>query len=112
MNYLGENSARELIRLAKNEIANKADVIEYAAAISPNWTGSTAPYTQEITITGITDNDKPIVDVTMSGTYATDQTRFAEWGKIYRIVTTTNKIIIYATDKTTVMLPIQLQVVR
>lgn len=112
MNYLGESSVTELIRLAKNEISDKADVIEYAATISPTWTGSTAPYTQEITVTGITANDKPIVDVTMSGTYATDQTRFVEWGKIYRIVTTTNKIIIYATEKTTATLPIQLQVVR
>lgn len=84
----------------------------YTASITTTWSGSAAPYTQSITVTGITADDKPIVDVTMSGTYATDQTRLEEWGKIYRIVTAANKITVYATAKTTVALPIQLQVVR
>lgn len=86
--------------------------INYTATIGTTWTGSAAPYTQDITVTGITANDKPIIDVTMSGTYTTDQTRLAEWGKIYRIVTAANKITVYATAKTTASLPIQLQVVR
>ena len=84
----------------------------YTATIGTTWTGSAAPYSQTITVTGITANDKPIVDVTMSGTYATDQTRLAEWSKIYRIVTAANKITVYANAKTTASLPIQLQVVR
>ena len=86
--------------------------INYSATIGTTWTGSAAPYTQTITVTGLTANDKPIVDVTMSGTYATDKTRLAEWGKIYRIVTAANKITVYATAKTTASLPIRLQVVR
>lgn len=90
---------------------NKAH-IDYTANIGTTWTGSAAPYTQEITVTGITANDKPLVDVTMSGTYTTDQARLAEWNKIYRIVTAANKITVYATAKTTAELPIQLQVVR
>lgn len=86
--------------------------IDYTATIATTWAGSETPYSQDITITGITANDKPIVDVTMSGTFADDQTRLAEWSKIYRITTAANKITVYATEKTTASLPIQLQVVR
>lgn len=86
--------------------------VNYTATITTTWSGSAAPYSQAITVTGITANDNPIVDVTMSGTYATDKTRETEFGKIYRIVTAANKITVYAHEKTTASLPIQLQVVR
>ena len=88
------------------------DLSNYTATIATTWSGSEAPYSQAITITGIIADDRPIVDVTMSGTFTTDQTRLAEWAKIYRIVTAADKITVYATEKTTVPLPIQLQVVR
>ena len=91
---------------------DEASATSYTASITTTWTGSAAPYTQDIAVTGITANDNPVVDLTMSGTYATDQARLADWGKIYRIVTAANKITIYATAKTTASLPIQLQVVR
>lgn len=86
--------------------------INYTATIDTAWTGSAAPYSQEIAVTGITANDTPIIDVIMSGTFATDQTRLADWSRIYRIRTAANKITVYATEKTTASLPIQLQVVR
>ena len=86
----------------------KADI---TATIGTTWSGDTAPYSQDITVIGITADDNPIVDVAFSGTYATDQARLADWGKIYRIVTAENKITVYATAKTAVALPIQLQVV-
>ena len=76
------------------------------------WSGSTAPYTQTVTVTGILSTDAPIVDIVMSGTYATDANRIDNWGNIYRIVTVADQITAYATDKPTVDLPIQLKVVR
>ena len=84
----------------------------YTASITTTWSGSAAPYTQDITISGILAADTPLVDLTPSSTYATAQQQLADWGKIYRIVTAANKITVYATDKTTTALPIQLQVVR
>lgn len=114
MKYLGENSARELIRLTKNELANKAGVINYPATISTTWSGTEAPYTQNITISGMSadDDDTPLVDLIPSDTYATAQSQLADWGKIYKITTAANQITVYATDKTTIALPIQLKVVR
>lgn len=90
----------------------KASVQKYPATIGTTWTGSTAPYVQEIAVNGIAADDTPIVDLIMSGTYTTDETRLTEWGKIYRIVTAANKITVYAKEATTAELPIQLQVVR
>jgi hypothetical protein len=86
--------------------------VVYSATIETTWTGDTAPYTQDIVVSGITASDKPKIDVIMSGTYSTDKTRDNEWSKIYRIVTAENKITVYAHAKTTASLPIQMEVTR
>lgn len=114
MNYLEDISLKKLITLIKTEIKNNSggSSVEYAATIGTDWTGETAPYTQEIAVAGILADDDPVVDLTFSGTYVTDKARLAEWGKIYRIVTAANKITVYATAKTTASLPIQLQAVK
>ena len=80
--------------------------------LSADWTGTTAPFTQVKTISGILATDTPIVDVVMSGTYATDEARQEAWNNIYRITTANNSITLYAKEKPTVNLPIQLKVVR
>jgi len=79
---------------------------------SADWTGTTAPFTQVKTISGILATDTPIVDVVMSGTYATDEARQEAWSNIYRITTANDSITLYAKEKPTVSLPIQLKVVR
>lgn len=87
-------------------------VKEYTATIGTSWTGSAAPYTQSITVSGILATDTPIVDVKCSGTYATDQTYITQWGKIYRITTAANRITVYATEKTTSNVPISIKCIR
>ena len=82
------------------------------ATLDTTWSGTSPPYSKTITITGITSNDTPIVDVVMSGTYSTDEARAWAWGYIYRITTGTNSLTFYAVDKPTVSLPIQVKVVR
>ena len=86
--------------------------VKYSATISTSWSGSAAPFTQAITVSGITASDTPIVDFVCSGTYATDQAREEAFGNIYRIVPSANKITVYAHKKTTTACPIQLLVVR
>lgn len=85
---------------------------EFTATLSTSWSGSAAPYTQTVTINGITSAHNPIIDVVMSGTYSTDQQRIEQWGYIYRAVTGTNQITFYASEKPTVSLPIRVKVVR
>ena len=84
----------------------------YTANVSTTWTGSAAPYTQTITIAGMTANDNPIVDIVPSTTYATAKTQIADFGKIYKITTAANSITVYATEKTSATVPIQLKCVR
>ncbi|WP_149679699.1 hypothetical protein [Thermoclostridium caenicola] len=80
--------------------------------LDTNWSGSSAPFSKTVTVNGIQASDTPIIDVVMSGTYATDTSRLEAWSKIYRAVTEANKITFYATDKPTVSIPVQVKVVR
>ena len=76
------------------------------------WQGSEAPYTKTQAVNGLLATDTPIVDVVMSGTFATDEARLEAWGYIYRIVTSNDSITAYARKKPDVALPLQLKVVR
>ena len=77
-----------------------------------SWSGSAAPYTYALSVSGITANDKPVIDITFSGTYATDKTRCDDWANVYRGVTSANKITFYAHAKPSATIPLQIQVVR
>lgn len=80
--------------------------------LNTNWQGSKAPYTKTQTVNGLLATDTPIVDVVMSGDYTADEARIEAWGYVYRITTADDAITLYATEKPTVSLPIQLKVVR
>lgn len=85
----------------------------YTATISTSWTGSSVPYTQTVTVTGITSTDTPIVDVVLSSTTSTALSQLEAWGCVSKITTGTNQITITCLeDKPTTAIPIQLKVVR
>lgn len=92
---------------------SKATTVLYNANIGTNWTGSAAPYTQTISVSGILAADTPIVDVNLASIeYANKDDVIEAYSKIYRITTAANSITVYADDKTTTAIPIQLKVVR
>lgn len=92
---------------------NKAAVSTYSATLlSTGWTGDAAPYAQEVTVTGITAADTPLVDIVQTGTEATDEPMREAWGMVTRIVTGAGKITAYASEKPNVDVPIQLKVVK
>jgi len=82
------------------------------ATLNTTWSGTSAPYTKTVSVSGILFTDIPIIDVVMSGTYSTDEARIEAWGYIYRAVCNNGSITFYATEKPTVSLPIQIRVVR
>jgi len=85
---------------------------EFTATITAaSWSGTTPPYSNAVTVSGITSSHNPIIDVIMSGTYSTDQQRCEQWGNIYRAVTSSNTITFYAHEKPTIDLPIRVKVV-
>ena len=126
----GNGRAKIAIPVASDDIARKDTVDTHAAQIAnintlghikhavltatldTTWAGTSAPYSKTVTVGGILATDTPIIDVVMSGTYATDDARTKAWGHIYRAVTSDNSITFYAKNKPTVELPIQIRVVR
>lgn len=100
-------------KVVNSAIAGKATTAIYNATIGTSWSGSAAPYTQTITVSGITAADTPIVDVDLSGTdYSNKESVISAWSSVYRITTAANSITVYADDKTETAVPIQLKVVR
>lgn len=84
----------------------------FTATIGTTWTGSEAPYTQDVTISGLLSTDKPIIDLLASTTWATAEAQLEAWANIFKIVAGANKITVYASEKTTTDIPIQLGVAR
>ena len=95
-----------------DKLASGAVSTRYTAQIGTVWTGSEAPYTQEIAVSGITATDRPIVDLLPSDTWSTAETQIEEYGYIYRIETGAGKITVYAAEPTTVAMDIQMEVLR
>lgn len=82
------------------------------ATITTTWSGTEAPYIQEITISGIRDDHKPIIGPIYDDDVETAIAQQEAWSLIDKIVTDTNKIICYCfTDKPEVAIDIQLWVV-
>lgn len=95
------------------DLADHAVSSEYTATITAlGWTGDGAPYTNEVTVTGLSAADNPFVDMVASSTFATAETEIEAFANIYRMVTAENKLTVYATDKPTVDLNIQIKAVR
>jgi hypothetical protein len=90
----------------------QATTTTYTTTLDTTWSGTEAPYTKEQTVTGILSTDDPIVDIVLSGTYATDSKIEADWAEIYRIVTSANSVTLYAHKKPTNSIPLQFKVVR
>lgn len=94
------------------KIAANAVSTIYTATIGTTWTGSAAPYYQDITINGLLAADKPIIDIVPSDTFATAEAQLEAWSAVYRMTASANKLRVYATEKTTTAVPIQILCVR
>lgn len=101
------NGAVTAGKIAANAVSNI-----YTATVTTTWTGSAAPYYQDITVNGLLAADKPIVDIVPSSTFATAEAQLEAWSAIYRMTASANKLRVYATEKTTVAVPIQILCVR
>ena len=77
-----------------------------------DWTGSSAPYSQTITVTGMASTDEPIADVTFSGVYLDDISIASAWSKVYDLETSTNQVTFYADEIPSVNVTVRMKVVR
>lgn len=93
-------------------LSGKAATATYEATVTTSWTASGNYYYQNITVTGITANDNPIVGIKTGTDNDANKLYHKSLGKVIRIVTAANKITVYATEKISTAFPIQLKVVR
>jgi len=110
--YLKDEIDSHMAEKANLSVLGHVNHAVLTATLDTTWSGTSAPYTKTITVSGILATDTPIIDIVMSGTYSTDEARTEAWGYIYRAVTANGSITFYATEKPTVSLPIQIRVVR
>lgn len=76
------------------------------------WNGSTAPYTQEVTISGMLASDKPKIGLIASAAYETAEEEREAWGYILDAETSENTLIFRAVSKPEIKLNFQCEVNR
>lgn len=107
------SNAKTAADKAAAAVASKATTSIYSASVGTTWSGSEAPYTQTIAVSGILSTDTPIVDVNLASiAYADKSAVIEDYAKIYRITTADGSITVYSDDVTSVAVPLQLKVVR
>ena len=79
---------------------------------SQAWTGSAAPYTQQINVAGILESDTPVVDISLGDIYDTVQKQLDSYAQIYKILTYDGYIVVYAHEPTEDDLTIQMKLDR
>lgn len=89
-------------------------VSDYSASLlSSGWNGSSAPYTQTVSVQGILATDTPIVDVVLDSNTSTAISQNNSWAFVSKIETSANSITATCLEsKPEVDLPILLKVVR
>lgn len=81
-------------------------------ALATNWSGASAPYTQTITVNGLTSSLNPVIDVVISNTVETGLEEQKQWGYITKATTGTNTLTLSCyKDKPTIDLNIMIEVV-
>ncbi len=101
--------------LVSPAFTNPTGVLHSFTATLPyaSWTGSSAPYTKAVTVSGILSTDLPSVDLDLSGTtYSNVATIQTSWANVYRAVTSADTITFYASTVPTIDIPLQIKVVR
>jgi len=78
-----------------------------------DWTGSVAPFTREITVSGILSTDVPTIDIDLSAVdFANLEAHTTAWNLIYRAVTGAGIITFYATAVPAQQIVVTAKVVR
>ena len=111
---IGELIKQEMDRqgITATQLAANAVSTIYTATVTTTWTGSAAPYSQNITVSGLLASDKPVIDIVPSSTYSTAKNQLIAWAELYRFVTAANKLTVYSHSKTTTAVPIQILCIR
>ncbi len=79
-----------------NDLSNKPTIPSVAnytvTLLSSGWTGSSAPYTQTVSVSGILSTDKAFADVALSDDTSTAQNQLTNWAYVSKMVTSNDSI--------------------
>jgi len=76
------------------------------------WRGESAPYTLTLSVPGLKETDRVIADLHLSDSLSTGQAEMSAYSRIYRMETAADAVTLYAWDRTTTGIEIQLLAVR
>ena len=112
----GGTAGQALVKTSGTDYATGwADVSKEVSATfaSGSWTGASAPYSQAVTVAGVTTTGKPpIIDVVLSDTYATAMLELNAYNLVYKFkVTADNTITAYAISAPTQAFDIHVKLV-
>lgn len=95
-------------------LSTKATTALYTATLlASGWSGSAAPYTQTVSVTGILATDTPIADVVLDQSTPTALTQIEAWMSVSKIETADGSITATCFEELPAIdIPIQLKVVR
>lgn len=98
------------ISTINSELSTKAKRYIYNTTLNTTWSGSAAPYTQTIAISGITTDDTPhITPIYGDNT----ENEMQAWSLVTRATTANGSITFYCYgDKPTISLNLQIEVIR
>ena len=87
--------------------------VSYTATITTTWSGSAAPYTQAVSVSGILATDMPHITPVYSADNATAIAQKEAWACVSKAETSANTITFTCfEDKPTTDIPIQVEVMR
>ena len=90
-----------------------ASRVSYTATITTTWSGSSAPYTQAVSVSGILATDTPHIMPVYSTTNSTAITQKEAWACVSKAETSDGTITFTCfEDKPTTDIPIQIEVMR
>ena len=90
-----------------------ASRVSYTGTITTTWTGSSAPYTQAVTVSGILATDCPHITPVYSSTLSTALAQKEAWSMVSKAETSANTVTFTCfEEKPTTAIPIQIEVIR
>lgn len=85
-------------------------VLNKTVTLGTIWSGTSAPFTQKVTVSGLLSTDTPILDVELST--SSYESQELDWLKVFKATTASNSLVFYAKEKTSQSLTVKVKVVR
>jgi hypothetical protein len=101
------SSAMAKAQEAIDAVNARLNIKKHTVIPTTSWSGASAPYTCELPVEGVYASDTPIMDLVASTDAAKAEKEEESYSKIYKVVTSENKITLYARERPTIGMTVQ-----